>query len=132
MKTDKIKQAIKINAKLVELGIDINSKDWESFNFKLDEWGNLIIKSGKLDHKPFVSCKNEPLGNSDQLNEILSKLELTFENVQEFAKKMNFDLQKWSNGVNRQYYKLIPDSEWGICKEFKTLQEVVNYLSESK
>jgi len=59
MKIDKIKEAININTKLVELGIDINSKDWESFNFKLDEWGNLIIKSGKLDHKPFVSAKSE-------------------------------------------------------------------------
>ena len=187
MKKDKIKEAIKINTKLVELGININSKDWEGFNFKLDEWGNLIIKSGKLDHKFFVSCKNEQLGNceyyylkegdiiqegdeflynnewkkckpnhneiftivewggirrkinkneplknSEQLNEILYKLELTFENVKEFAKKMNFDLQKWSNGVNRQYYKLILDSEWGIYKEFNTLKEVVNYLSESK
>lgn len=151
MKTEKIKEAIKINAKLVELGIDINSKDWEIFNFKLDEWGNLIIKSGKLDHKPFVSAKpkkitrnNERLGEiwNEVMNEAMKKvyeplgnseqLELTFESVSILALKKGLLLSASINieTENVKYYEIYEKEDRTLLFICKTLQEIKNYLSE--
>lgn len=38
MKKEKIKEALQINAKLLELGLDINSSKWDGFKFSLNEW----------------------------------------------------------------------------------------------
>lgn len=114
MKKEKIKEALQINAKLLELGLDINSSEWDGFKFSLNEWGNLEIKSGKLDHKPFVSTR-----------------ELTFEYVSTLAKKKGLTLAAAVDiETEKVKYYEIYEREDRTLFTCKTLQEVINYLSD--
>ena len=112
MKTRKIKKAIQIIELMQKQGLNIDLFD-KNVNISIVD-GVLVFDKDKC----FVSAKNEPLGNSEQLED----LKLSTKEVQNYALERGYKL-----GYNGKNYIL---SKANYELDYNTLKEVKEYLDQ--